>query len=154
MGFFAALVGALWAYDGWNNVTMVASEVRKPQRNLPLALIVGTLAVIAIYLLTNLAYFYVLPAGTVASTDRVAAEMMRRILGAPGAAAVSVAAMISIFRGAQWLHPVRLASAFCDGARRAIFPRRGANSSGSSNPQRFYPALKRLGLPASAQRAI
>ena len=97
LGFFAALVGALWAYDGWNNVTMVASEVRKPQRNLPLALIVGTLAVIAIYLLTNLAYFYVLPASAVASTDRVAAEMMRRILGAPGAAAVSMAAMISIF---------------------------------------------------------
>lgn len=97
LGFFAALVGALWAYDGWNNVTMVASEVRKPQRNLPLALIVGTLAVVAIYLLTNLAYFYVLPAGAVASTDRVAGEMMRKILGAPGAAAVSVAAMISIF---------------------------------------------------------
>lgn len=97
LGFFAALVGALWAYDGWNNVTMVASEVRKPQRNLPLALIVGTSAVIAVYLLTNLAYFYVLPAGDVASTDRVAAEMMRKILGAPGAAAVSVAAMISIF---------------------------------------------------------
>jgi APA family basic amino acid/polyamine antiporter len=97
LGFFAALVGALWAYDGWNNVTMVASEVRRPQRNLPLALIVGTLAVIGIYLLTNLAYFYVLPAATVASTDRVAAEMMRRILGAPGAAAVSLAAMISIF---------------------------------------------------------
>ncbi len=97
LGFFAALVGALWAYDGWNNVTMVASEVRKPQRNLPLALILGTSAVIAIYLLTNLAYFYVLPAGTVASTDRVASEMMRRILGAPGAAAVSMAAMISIF---------------------------------------------------------
>src|SRR5580698_3241210 len=97
LGFFAALVGALWAYDGWNNVTMVASEVRKPSRNLPLALIVGTLAVIAIYLLTNLAYFYVLPASAVASTDRVASEMMRRILGAPGAAAVSLAAMISIF---------------------------------------------------------
>jgi APA family basic amino acid/polyamine antiporter len=97
LGFFAALVGALWAYDGWNNVTMVASEIRRPQRNLPLALIVGTLSVIAIYLLTNLAYFYVLPAATVASTDRVASEMMRRILGAPGAAAVSIAAMISIF---------------------------------------------------------
>ena len=52
---------------------------------------------IVIYLLTNLAYFYVLPAAAVASTDRVAAEMMRRILGAPGAAAVSIAAMISIF---------------------------------------------------------
>jgi amino acid transporter len=96
-GFFAALVAALWAYDGWNNVTMVASEVKNPQRNLPLALIVGTGAVIAIYLLTNLAYFYVLPADAVASTERVAGEMMRRILGAPGAGAVSIAAMISIF---------------------------------------------------------
>jgi len=96
-GFFAALVAALWAYDGWNNVGMVASEVRQPQRNLPLALIVGTVAVIAIYLLANLAYFYVLSASDVASTDRVAGEMMRRILGAPGAGAVSIAAMISIF---------------------------------------------------------
>ena len=96
-GFFAALVAALWAYDGWNNVSMVASEVQKPQRNLPLALIIGTSAVIAIYLLTNLAYFYVLPASAVGSTDRVAGEMMRRILGARGAGAVSIAAMISIF---------------------------------------------------------
>ena len=96
-GFFAALVAALWAYDGWNNVTMVASEITRPQRNLPLALIVGTSAVITIYLLTNLAYFYVLPADAVASTERVAGEMMRRILGAPGAGAVSIAAMISIF---------------------------------------------------------
>jgi basic amino acid/polyamine antiporter, APA family len=96
-GFFAALVAALWAYDGWNNVSMVASEVQKPQRNLPLALIIGTLSVIGLYLLTNLAYFYVLPASAVASTDRVAGEAMRRILGAPGANAVSIAAMISIF---------------------------------------------------------
>jgi APA family basic amino acid/polyamine antiporter len=96
-GFFAALVAALWAYDGWNNVSMVSSEVRNPQRNLPLALIIGTLAVVVIYLLTNLAYFYVLPADAVASTSRVAGEMMRRILGTPGAGAVSIAAMISIF---------------------------------------------------------
>jgi APA family basic amino acid/polyamine antiporter len=96
-GFFAALVAALWAYDGWNNVTMVASEVRRPQRNLPLALITGVLGVIAIYLLANLAYFYILTAGAVASTDRVAGEMMSRILGSRGAGAVSIAAMISIF---------------------------------------------------------
>jgi APA family basic amino acid/polyamine antiporter len=96
-GFFAALIAALWAYDGWNNVSMVAGEVRNPQKNLPRALIVGTLAVIAIYLLTNLAYFYVMPASAVASTDRVAGEMMRRILGPRGAGAVSIAAMISIF---------------------------------------------------------
>ena len=61
-GFFLALVAALWAYDGWNNVSMVSSEIREPQRNLPRALIVGTLVVVAIYLMTNLAYFYVLPA--------------------------------------------------------------------------------------------
>ena len=96
VGFFAALVAALWAYDGWNNVSMVSSEIRRPQRNLPLALIAGTLAVMVIYLTTNLAYFYVLPAEAVAGSDRVAAEMMRRILGPTGANLVSVAAMISI----------------------------------------------------------
>jgi basic amino acid/polyamine antiporter, APA family len=96
-GFFAALVAALWAYDGWNNVSMVASEVRDPQRNLPRALITGSIVVIAIYLLANLAYFYVLPAADVASSARVAAETMRRILGTWGANAVSIAAMISIF---------------------------------------------------------
>ena len=96
-GFFAALVAALWAYDGWNNVSMVASEVRQPQRNLPRALIGGTLVVIAVYLLANAAYFRVLSAAEVGSSERVAAEMMRRILGGWGAAGVSVAAMISIF---------------------------------------------------------
>jgi APA family basic amino acid/polyamine antiporter len=79
-GFFAALVAALWAYDGWNNVSMVASEVRNPQRNLPRALIWGTITVIGIYLLANSAYFHVLTAGEIGSTPRVAAEMMRRIL--------------------------------------------------------------------------
>lgn len=96
-GFFAALVAALWAYDGWNNVSMVASEVQNPQRNLPLALIIGTLTVMLIYMLANVAYFYVLPAEGVANSDRVAGEMMRRIFGAPGAGLVSIAAMISIF---------------------------------------------------------
>jgi APA family basic amino acid/polyamine antiporter len=97
MGFFSALVAALWAYDGWNNLGMAASEVNRPQRNLPMALILGTLAAMGIYLAANLAYFSVLSASAVASSDRVAAEMMRRVLGAPGAAAVSIAAMVSIF---------------------------------------------------------
>jgi APA family basic amino acid/polyamine antiporter len=96
-GFFAALVAALWAYDGWNNVSMVSSEIKNPQRNLPLALVFGTLGVMAIYILANLAYFYVLPAAGVAASDRVAAEMMRQVWGAGGANAVSIAAMISIF---------------------------------------------------------
>jgi APA family basic amino acid/polyamine antiporter len=96
-GFIAALVGALWAYDGWNNVGMVASEVKNPRRNLPLSLIGGTLAVIAIYMLANWAYFRVLSPADVASHKLVAAEMMQRISGSWGASAVSLAAMISIF---------------------------------------------------------
>jgi APA family basic amino acid/polyamine antiporter len=96
-GFFAALVAALWAYDGWNNVAMVASEVRDPQKNLPRALVGGTIAVIVIYLLANAAYFRVLSAAEVGNSPRVAGEMMRRILGGPGAGVVAVAAMISIF---------------------------------------------------------
>jgi amino acid transporter len=96
-GFFAALVGALWAYDGWNNVTMVASEIKDPQRNLPRALVAGTLAVVAIYLLINFGYFYVLSASEVASADRVAASLMQRITGPIGATAVTVAALITIF---------------------------------------------------------
>jgi APA family basic amino acid/polyamine antiporter len=96
-GFFAALAAALWAYDGWNNVAMVASEVRDPQHNLPRALVGGTFAVICIYLLANAAYFHVLSARDVAANARVASEMMRRIMGAAGANAVSAAAMISIF---------------------------------------------------------
>jgi basic amino acid/polyamine antiporter, APA family len=96
-GFIAALVAALWAYDGWNNVSMVSSEIRNPQKNLPLALIGGTIAVIAIYMLANAAYFRVMTPHEVAGADRVAADMMRKIWSAPGANAVSIAAMISIF---------------------------------------------------------
>ena len=96
-GFIAALVAALWAYDGWNNVSMVSSEIKDPQKNLPRALIGGTLAVVAIYMLANAAYFHVLSPTEVAGSTRVAAEMMRRIFHDPGAAAVSIAAMISIF---------------------------------------------------------
>lgn len=96
-GFIAALVGALWAYDGWNNVGMVASEIRNPGRNLPVSLIAGLGSVVAIYLLANWAYFRVLTPTEVGAKKLVAAEMMQRIEGPAGAAAVSIAAMISIF---------------------------------------------------------
>ncbi|MGH9660386.1 MAG: APC family permease, partial [Bryobacteraceae bacterium] len=97
LAFFGAMRSALWGYDGWNNVAMVASEVKEPQRNLPRALIWGSVAVMVIYLLANVAYFYVLPAGEVAASELVAADMMRKIMGQTGADAVSLAAMISIF---------------------------------------------------------
>jgi basic amino acid/polyamine antiporter, APA family len=96
-GFFAAMVSALWAYDGWNNVSMVSSEIRNPERNLPRSLILGTGAVIATYLLINVSYFYVLTPAQVASSRRVAADMMSAIHGHAAAAAVTVAVLISIF---------------------------------------------------------
>ncbi len=96
-GFFAAMVSALWAYDGWNNVSMVSSEIKEPERNLPRALIFGTLAVIATYLLINAAYFYVLTPAQVAGTHRLAAEMMTSLYGTAAGKAVTIAVLISIF---------------------------------------------------------
>lgn len=95
-GFFVALVAALWAYDGWNTASMIGSDIQNPQKNLPRALIWGTAAVIAIYVSANLAYLYVLGAPEVAASQRVAADMMRRVAGPAGAAMVSVAAIVSI----------------------------------------------------------
>jgi basic amino acid/polyamine antiporter, APA family len=95
-GFFAALVGALWAYDGWNNLSMVSSEIRDPQRNLPRALIVGTLAVVFTYLAVNIAYFYVLSPTEVAQSDQVAAAMMGRVYGSVAARGVAIVVVISI----------------------------------------------------------
>ena len=67
--FGAALVGAIWAYSGWSYLPMAAGEIRNPGRNVPRALIGGTLIVIALYLAINAAYFYALPASTVASAN-------------------------------------------------------------------------------------
>ena len=96
-GFGLAMISALWAYDGWNNLSMVAGEVSNPQRNIARALIVGCILVIAVYAVTNLAYFYVLTPAELAGTDKAAAEAARRILGAAGGAFVAVGVMISAF---------------------------------------------------------
>lgn len=96
-GFFAAMVSALWAYDGWNNVSMVSSEIINPGKNLPRALIFGTIAVIVTYLLINVAYFYVLSPEQVAGTHRLAADMMTSLYGVAAGKAVSIAVLISIF---------------------------------------------------------
>jgi basic amino acid/polyamine antiporter, APA family len=96
-GFFLAMVSALWAYDGWNNVSMVSSEIQNPQRNLPRSLILGLIAVILTYLLINLAYFFVLGPEQVAGSNRLAADVMTHIHGPLAGKAVTVAVLISIF---------------------------------------------------------
>jgi APA family basic amino acid/polyamine antiporter len=99
-GFGAAMLGALWAYDGWQNVAPLAGEVRNPQRNLPRAFVGGTLVVAALYLLVNLAYFYALTPLQIASvptSSSVATEVLKRFLGPMAVSMTAVALMISSF---------------------------------------------------------
>ena len=95
--FGLALISILWVYDGWADVTFVSGEVKRPSRNLPLALIVGTGSVLAIYLLINLAYLRVLDINQIAGSRLVAADAAYRIVGAPAVRLVSLAVMISAF---------------------------------------------------------
>jgi basic amino acid/polyamine antiporter, APA family len=92
-----ALVSVLWAYDGWADLSFAAGEVKDPQRNLPRAIIFGTLALIAIYVLTNLAYLYVLPIEAIGKSPLVAADTMMALFGRVGVVLVSVFVMISSF---------------------------------------------------------
>jgi len=95
-GFFAALVAALWAYDGWNDLNMVAGEIRDPQRNIPLSLIWGVATVGALYILVNAAVQYVLPAAAVAGSERPASDAVALVLGHAGASLVSAGMAISM----------------------------------------------------------
>jgi APA family basic amino acid/polyamine antiporter len=99
-GFGAAMLGALWAYNGWNEVTYVAEEVREPGRNLPVAIIGGIAIVASLYIFANVMYFYVLSPTEIANlstSSSVATEVVTRVLG-PGAASVMAAVMaMSIF---------------------------------------------------------
>lgn len=94
-----ALVSVLWAYDGWGDLSFAAGEVREPQRNLPRAIILGTLTLIVIYVLTNVAYLYVIPITRIAdpATPLVAADTMMALFGRTGVVLVSIFVMISSF---------------------------------------------------------
>ncbi len=95
--FGLALVSVLWAYDGWADLTFVSGEVKNPRRNLPLALIIGSVAVIVIYLLANVAYLSVLSVNEVRVSKLVAADVAARLVGAGGVAFVSITVMLSTF---------------------------------------------------------
>ena len=95
-GFMIALTAALWAYDGWTDVTQLAGEVKNPRRAFPIALIGGVSAVALLYMLTNAAIQYVLPANVIAVSDRPAADAMRLVAGRWGAALVSIGMAVSI----------------------------------------------------------
>jgi APA family basic amino acid/polyamine antiporter len=101
--FGAMVLAALWAYDGWNNLPMAAGEVRDPARNLPRALIGGSLAVLAIYLAVNLGYFHALSFGDIATSSSsayphappVAAKVASQFLGSTTQVLLACAMAIS-----------------------------------------------------------
>src|SRR6266550_1707164 len=93
-----AMVGPLFAQSAWNNVTFTGSEIRDPGRNLPRALLIGCLAVVALYLLANVAYIVTLPLSTIQKPpNSVATATMQAIFGRPGTILMAVAIMISTF---------------------------------------------------------
>ena len=95
--FGLALISVLWAYDGFVDVAYAAGEVKDPQRTLPRALIFGTLAIVVIYLLTNVAYLYVIPLDRMAESQLIAADTMAALFGQAGTTLISILVMISTF---------------------------------------------------------
>ncbi len=97
VGFGVALVAVAWAFDGWNNVNFVAGEIKNPQRNLPLALILGTLGITLMYMLVNYIYLYALPIPEMAGVVRIAEKATGTLFGSSTGGLISAAVVISTF---------------------------------------------------------
>jgi APA family basic amino acid/polyamine antiporter len=96
-GFVVAVAAALWAYDGWSDLNMVAEEVKDPERNIPIALIGGLLVIAALYMLVNAAVQFALPAAAVGASPSPMSDAVRTsVLGAAAAVFVSAAMIISL----------------------------------------------------------
>lgn len=100
-GFGLAMISVLWAYEGWQYATFSAGETINPQRNFPLAFLVGSVALIAIYLLANFGYLAALGPEGVASSNRVAATAVSLVIGPVAAKLVAVTILISMFSAAN-----------------------------------------------------
>ena len=120
-GFGAAMMGAMWSYNGWNEVTYVAGEVKDPQRNLPRAIIGGLGIIATLYLVANLGYFYVLEPSEIAAvpgSSAVATVVMTRILGPQSAGLMAAALAMAVFGSLQVVTLVSARIPFamaCDG---------------------------------------
>lgn len=93
--FMAAMAGAFWAYDGWNNITFIAGEVREPQRHIPKSLLLGLLTCISIYVLINLAFVYVLPLSAMTQSSFVASDAGKIALGTIGGGLIALLVILS-----------------------------------------------------------
>jgi basic amino acid/polyamine antiporter, APA family len=103
-GFGAAMLGAMWSYNGWNEVTYVGGEIKDPQRNLPRAILGGIGIIATLYIFANVAYFYVLTPVAVANipvSSAVATEVVTRFLGARTSGVMAAALAMSVFGSLQ-----------------------------------------------------
>lgn len=96
-GFGVAMIAVFWAYDGWYGITNLAGEMRRPEKDVPRGLLLGTLAITVLYLLLNLVYLRALPIETMAETPRVAEAAAAALFGPLGARLLTAAVLVSAF---------------------------------------------------------
>lgn len=99
--FGVALVASLWAYKGWEGATYSAGEVKRPERNLPWGLLIGTATCVIIYIIANMAYLYAFPSSRIAESPRIASEVMNVVVGPLGASIISFIILFSIMGAAN-----------------------------------------------------
>jgi APA family basic amino acid/polyamine antiporter len=124
-GFGAAMLGAMWAYNGWNEVTFIAGEVKNPQRNLPLAIVGGIGIIATLYVFANVAYFYVLAPAAIASipaSSAVATEVVSTFLGPAAAGVMAGALAMSVFGSLQIVTLVSARIPYAMAADGVFFP--------------------------------
>jgi basic amino acid/polyamine antiporter, APA family len=99
--YMAAIAGAFWAYDGWNNITFIAGEIKNPQTVIPKSLFVGLSFCIIIYALVNLAYVYVLPINKLSASSFVASDAAAVVWGTAGAIVIALMVALSTLGAAN-----------------------------------------------------
>jgi APA family basic amino acid/polyamine antiporter len=91
----AAMIGVLWSYGGWQHASFAAGEAKRPQRDVPLGMVLGASVVTLVYLLANLAYLRLLPLGAIIASPHVASDAAEAAIGRAGGAAVAAAIAVS-----------------------------------------------------------
>ena len=135
-GAGVALLGVLWAYEGWINVTNSAGEALDPQRDFSRGIVIGTAALVALYLLANIGYLATLGPEGVAGSQRVAADAVRVLFGPVAAKLVSAAVLVSVFSAANGLALTGPRMYYAMGRDRVFF-----RSLGSVHPKFGTPAV-------------
>jgi APA family basic amino acid/polyamine antiporter len=94
-GMGTAMIGVLWSYGGWQHASFAAGEAKRPQRDVPLGMVLGAALVTLVYLLTNVAYLRLLPLGAIIASPHVASDAAEAAIGRAGGAAVAAAIAVS-----------------------------------------------------------